>query len=113
VIANGCFRISAPKAENGFVTGENCFVGRPGRNIGAKNSMISMEWLADDIPTKGRQPTFKKPSEIKYILSLHGVVFAIFVCETRGTPGAAPNRLTRCRRRPGRAPPSPPATRNR
>jgi len=37
VIANGCFRISAPKGENGFIAGENCFVGRAGRNIGGKN----------------------------------------------------------------------------
>jgi hypothetical protein len=41
VITNGCFRISAPKAENGFDAPENCFVERAGRNIGRKNSMIS------------------------------------------------------------------------
>jgi hypothetical protein len=41
VITNGCFRISAPKAENGFVAPANCFVDRVGRNIGVKNSMIS------------------------------------------------------------------------
>src|SRR5437016_1173278 len=27
LITKGCFRISAPKAENGFMTGENCFAG--------------------------------------------------------------------------------------
>jgi hypothetical protein len=43
VITNGCFRISAPKAENGFVAPADCFVERVGRNIGVKNSMIS-DW---------------------------------------------------------------------
>jgi hypothetical protein len=31
------------KGENGFIAGENCFVGRSGRNIGDKNPMISIE----------------------------------------------------------------------
>jgi hypothetical protein len=46
LIAVGCFRTSAPKTENGFVTRENCFVGSIGRNIGRKNSMNSAATLS-------------------------------------------------------------------
>ena len=44
-IAVGCFRTSTPKAENGFMAQDNCFVGLRGRNIGAKNPMNSAERL--------------------------------------------------------------------
>ncbi len=43
LITVSCFRISAPKAENGFVAAEICFVGQKRRNIGDKTSMISVE----------------------------------------------------------------------
>jgi hypothetical protein len=38
------FRRSAPKAENGFVAQENCFIAAAGRNILAKSSIISIEY---------------------------------------------------------------------
>ncbi|MFL6839147.1 MAG: hypothetical protein ACJ8FZ_17850 [Bradyrhizobium sp.] len=39
--------MSAPKAENGFVALENCFVGLTARNNGAKSSMIPIEGIAE------------------------------------------------------------------
>jgi hypothetical protein len=39
------FRSSAPKAKNGFVAPENCFIAKAGRNNAAKNPMISIEWV--------------------------------------------------------------------
>jgi hypothetical protein len=46
------FRNSAPKAKNGFVAPENCFVARAGRNNAAKSPMISGEWVK--IPTRNQ-----------------------------------------------------------
>jgi hypothetical protein len=37
------FRSSAPKAKNGFVVRENCFVAAAGRNSIAENPMISIK----------------------------------------------------------------------
>jgi hypothetical protein len=42
-----CFRVSAPKAENGFVGAEFCFVGHTGRNIGEQNSNDFSESVPD------------------------------------------------------------------
>jgi hypothetical protein len=39
-----CFRMPAPKAENGFVAGENCFVAESGRNSSWESLTISTEY---------------------------------------------------------------------
>jgi hypothetical protein len=51
VIPHRCFRLSAQKAENGFVTKENCFVGTRRRNIHAgKRNDFRGESSAADTP---------------------------------------------------------------
>ena len=56
LIAVGCFRISTPQAQNGFMAQGNCFVGLLGRNIGAKNPMNSAERLAANLGLERRDP---------------------------------------------------------